>query len=75
VLVTLVSGEIARPGGGPFGYPNDKNGIYRLGRHGSFTLVADIGGWSVDHPPTPAFFVDTGVQYAMERYHGGFLVT
>jgi hypothetical protein len=49
--------------------------IYRLKRDGSFTLVADIGSWSVDHPPTPAFFVDTGVQYAMERYHGRFLVT
>jgi len=75
VLVTLVSGEILGQGGGPFGDPNDKNGIYRLKRDGSFTLVADIGGWSVDHPPTPAFFVNTGVQYAMERYHGGFLVT
>ena len=73
VLVTLVSGEIT--GGGPFGDANDKNGIYRLERDGSFTLVADIGGWSVDNPPEPAFFVDTGVQYAMERYHGGFLVT
>jgi sugar lactone lactonase YvrE len=72
VLVTLVSGVAA---GEPFGNPNDKNGIYRIGRHGRSTLVADIGGWSVDHPPTPAFFVDTGVQYAMERYRGGFLVT
>ena len=61
-------------GGEPFGDPNNKNGIYRSG-DGSFTLVADIGGWSVDNPPVPAFFVDTGVQYAMERYHGGFLVT
>ena len=73
VLVTLVSGEIV--GDAPFGDPNDKNGIYRLGRDGRFTLIADIGGWSVDNPPVPAFFIDTGVQYAMERYHGGFLVT
>jgi hypothetical protein len=72
VLVTLVSGEID---GEPFGDASDKNGIYRLERDGSFTLVADIGGWSVDNPPVPAFFVDTGVQYAMERYHGRFLVT
>jgi len=73
VLVTLVSGEIT--GAGPFGDPDDKNGIYRLERDGSFTLVADIGAWSVANPPEPAFFVDTGVQYAMEPYHGGFLVT
>jgi hypothetical protein len=72
VLVTLVSGEI---NGEPFGDANAKNGIYRLERDGSFTLVADIGGWSVDNPPVPAFFVDTGVQYAMELYHGEFLVT
>ena len=72
VLVTLVSGEIF---GDPFGDADDKNGIYRLERDGSFTLVADIGGWSADNPPVPAFFVDTGVHYAMESYHGGFLVT
>jgi hypothetical protein len=75
VLVTLVSGEITGTGGGPFGDPNDKNGIYRLERDGSFTLVADIGAWSVANPPTPAFFVDTGVQYAMEVRDGRFLVT
>jgi hypothetical protein len=75
VLVTLVSGEILGENGGPFGDPNDKNGIYRIGRDGRSTLIADIGSWSVDNPPGTAFFVDTGVQYAMERYHGGFLVT
>ena len=75
VLVTLVSGEILGAGGGPFGDANDKNGIYRIERDGGNTLIADIGGWSVDNPPGTAFFVDTGVQYAMERYNGGFLVT
>jgi len=72
VLVTLVSGEI---NGEPFGDAAKKNGIYRVERGGGFKLVADIGAWSVGHPPVPAFFVDTGVQYAMEPYHGGFLVT
>ena len=73
VLVTLVSGEI--DGVGPFGDANDKNGIYRIKRDGEPTLIADIGKWSADNPPETAIFVDTGVQYAMERYHGGFLVT
>jgi hypothetical protein len=72
VLVTLVSGMF---GDDPFGDPDAKNGIYRIERDGSNTLVADIASWSVDNPPVPAFFVDTGVQYAMERYHGRFLVT
>jgi hypothetical protein len=72
VLVTLVSGQI---GGEPFGDADDKNGIYRLERDGGFTLIADIGSWSADNPPGTAFDVDTGVQYAIERYHGGFLVS
>jgi dipeptidyl aminopeptidase/acylaminoacyl peptidase len=72
VLVTLVSGEAA---GEPLGDADDKNGIYRLERNGDFTLVADLGRWSIDHPPEPVFFIDTGVHDAMERYRGGLLVT
>jgi len=72
VLVTLVSGSIF---GEPFGDPGAKNGLYRIERDGSITLVADLGQWSVDNPPEPAFFVDTGVHFALERYRGGFLVT
>jgi hypothetical protein len=74
VLVTLVSGLIF---GEPFdnGDPNAKNGLYRIERDGTPTLIADLGQWSADHPPRPAFFVDTGVQFAMEPYWGGFLIT
>jgi hypothetical protein len=74
VLVTLVSGLLFDE---PFdnGNPNAKNGLYRIERDGTPTLIADIGQWSADHPPKPAFFVDTGVQFAMEPYWGGFLVT
>jgi hypothetical protein len=74
VLVTLVSGLVF---GEPFdnGNPDARNGIYRIERDGTSTLIADIGQWSVDHPPQPAFFVDTGAQFAMQPYFGGFLVT
>jgi len=72
VLVTLVSGAIS---GEPFGDPEAENGLYRIERDGSNTLVADLGQWSVDHPPEPAFVVDTGVHFALESYRGGFLVT
>jgi len=74
VLVTLVSGLVF---GEPFdnGNPEAKNGIYRIERDGTATLIADIGQWSIDHPPQPAFFVDTGAQFAMQPYFGGFLVT
>ena len=65
-LVTLVSPDV----GG-----SDIDGIYRVdGRH-TFTVVADIGTWAAAHPPNTDFFVPTGVQYAMQPYRGGFLVT
>ena len=71
VLVTLVGGDII---GGP--HIGDATvGIYRLGRDGNFTAIADIGAWSIDHPPTTDHFITTGVQYALERHGHGFLVT
>jgi len=66
VLVTLVSSEV----GG-----SDVAGIYRIDGPDSCTVVADIGTWSVEHPPDADIFVPPGVQYAFQRYRGGFLVT
>jgi hypothetical protein len=66
VLVTLVSPDV----GG-----RDIDGIYRIDGPGHATVVADIGAWSLAHPPVPAFFVPTGVQYALQPYRDGFLVT
>jgi len=54
---------------------HDVVGIYRVDGPDSFTIVADIGAWSIAHPPAPAFFVPTGFQYAIEPYRGEFLVT
>ena len=65
-LVTLVGPDV----GG-----RDLVGLYRMDGPDTFTVVADIGAWSVDHPPTTSFFVPTGVQYALQAWHGGFLVT
>jgi hypothetical protein len=67
VLVTLV--------GSFFGHPQDIDGIYRVERDGTTTAVADIGAWSIAHPPEPAFFIPSGVQYALETWHGRLLVT
>jgi hypothetical protein len=51
-------------------------GIYRIDGATSSTVVADIGTWSCEHPPSGfPFVVPTGVQYALETYRGGFLVT
>jgi hypothetical protein len=66
VLVTLVGPDV----GG-----SSVVGIYRVDDAAHFTVVADIGAWALAHPPATSFFVPTGVQYAMERYRNGFLVT
>lgn len=68
-LVTAVS-DPALP-------PNDAaDGIYRIDGPHSCSLVANIGAWSATHLPTgfPIALV-TGVQYAMQPWRGGFLVT
>jgi sugar lactone lactonase YvrE len=65
-LVTLVGEAV----GG-----DDISGIYRIDDTDSFTIIADIGKFSVDNPPDTDFFVPTGLQYAMETFQGGFLVT
>jgi sugar lactone lactonase YvrE len=66
VLVTLVGSDV----GG-----NGVVGIYRVDGPDRFTVVADLGAFSLRHPPRTAFFIPTGVQYALEPYRGGFLVT
>jgi hypothetical protein len=71
VLVTLVGGDIV---GGPH-IGDARVGIYRLEKDGSFKVIADIGAWSISHPPATDFFITTGVQYAVQTFRGGFLVT
>lgn len=66
VLVTLVGPDV----GG-----SDVDGIYRVDGPDSFTVVADIGKFAINHPPATKFEVPSGVQYALEPYRGGFLVT
>ena len=66
VLVTLVGDDV----GG-----SDVVGIYRVDGPNSFTVIADIGAFSLAHPPATDFFVPTGVQYSLEAYRGGLLVT
>jgi len=65
-LVTLVGPDV----GG-----SDVVGIYRIDGPTTFTVIADIGAFSIANPPATDFFVPTGVQYAIENFRGGFLVT
>jgi sugar lactone lactonase YvrE len=62
-------------GVGPDVGGSDVVGIYRVDGPTSFTVVADIGEFSLLNPPTTPFDVPTGFQYALEPYRGGFLVT
>lgn len=65
-IVTLVGTDV----GG-----SDTVGLYRIdGRHHA-TVVADIGTFARNNPPTTPFDQPTGLQYAMEPYRDGFLVT
>src|SRR5213076_838207 len=66
VLVTLVGPDV----GG-----SDVDGIYRVDGPHSFTVVADIGQFAINHPPHTSFDIPSGVQYALQPYRGGFLVT
>jgi len=67
-LVTLVDPDVSG---------SDKDGIYRVDGPDSFTVIADIGEFNVNNPPTIPFAIQvpTGVQFAMQPYQGGFLVT
>ena len=66
-LVTLVGPEIG-------GNPDDVVGIYRIDGPNSYTVIADIGQFSLDNPPSTGYFIPTGVQYSIHSYRGGFLV-
>src|SRR5207247_2440862 len=60
---------------GPYVGRSVAAGIYRLGCSDSFTVVADIGDFNLATPPPPPFVVPTGLQYALQTYRAGFLVT
>ena len=64
VLVTLVS---------PFGAGID--GVYRIDGPNSLTVIADLGTWSFDNPPDTSYFIPSGVQWSIEEYRGGLLVS
>ena len=69
VLVSVAGEDV----GGP---ADAVMGVYRLRPNGTFSLFADLGKWSTKHPPAdPDWFVGQGVQYSMEVWRRGFVVT
>ena len=65
-LVTMVGADL----GG-----NDVVGIYRVDAAGNHEPVADIGSFTIANPSPTQWFLPSGVQYAMEPWRDGFLVT
>ena len=67
----LVTGAGSDAGG-----PDVVMGIYRLKHDGTFSVFADLGTWSTQHPPAdPDWFVSQGVQYSMDVWRHGFVVS
>lgn len=65
-LVTMVGQDL----GG-----SDVVGIYRVDTSGNHEPIADIGSFTIANPSPTQWFLPSGVQYAMEPWRDGFLVT
>ncbi len=50
-------------------------GVYRVDNPHTFTLIADLGAFSQAKPPRTPFDLSQGVQFSMDTYLGGLLVT
>jgi hypothetical protein len=53
----------------------DVVGIYRIDAAGNHEPIADIGGFTIANPSPTDWFIPSGVQYAIEPWRDGFLVT
>ncbi len=67
VLVTLINFA-----GEPSGLVN---GVYRIDGPSSNTIIADLGAWSIANPPATPFDIPAGVQWSIEKYRGGLIVS
>ena len=51
------------------------DGVYRIDGPNSYTVIADLGAYSFANPPATPFDIPTGVQWSIEVYRGGLLVS
>ena len=70
VLVTMIGDDLPIPVNN-----GDVVGIYRVDGPNSFTVITDIGTWSIDNPSESEVVIPSGVHYAIDAFRGGFLVT
>lgn len=76
-LVTLVGSDL-NDVFGPGTVPGAGSivGVYRIDGPDSHTVIADIGQFNLANPPSGfGYFIPSGVQYAIEPFRGGLLVT
>lgn len=64
-IVTLV---------GPQFGTDDVVGLYRIDGYNDFTVLADLGEFTLANPSDTDFFVDMGVYYSIEVFRGGFII-
>jgi hypothetical protein len=50
-------------------------GIYRVDGPDSFTVIADLGEFTINNPSESEVFIPSGVHYALDVFNGGFVVT
>jgi hypothetical protein len=51
------------------------DGIYQLRHDGTWKVIADLGAFSAANPPRTVFDFANGLQFALEAYRGGFIVS
>lgn len=51
------------------------DGIYKLLHDGTWKVIADLGAFSAANPPATQYDLPNGLQYALEAYRGGFVVS
>jgi hypothetical protein len=76
VLVTVVATDLNDIFGPVVPEPGNIVGVYRIDGPDSYTVIADIGEYNLANPPSGfSFVIPTGVQYAMDVFRHGLLVT
>jgi hypothetical protein len=68
VLVSMVGSDLD---------PDNNNvvGIYRVDGPDSFTVIANLGEFTINNPSESEVFIPSGVYYALDIFDGGFVVT
>lgn len=59
---------------GPQFGTDDVVGVYRIDGPNDFTIIADLGEFTLANPSDTDFFIEMGVFYSIEVFRGGFVI-